>query len=271
MQKSRDRLDPLNEHTEMLVVMAASSGSVMDHIGWDADWRIWEIEDVTLRGGRGDDTLFGGGGNDQLFGHGGNDLLIGSFGNETLRGGRGDDTLFGGAGDDGLFGGPGADLFVFGGSLGSASLYGTGGPQGNDTIAGYDPSEDVLKFEDFAEVRYDADGAGRMLIKLYDTVLVLSTATLSPAIELVEVGSVLLLGADGQRVDALGEIVLGPGVGLRRGFNDPRDSIFDPWLPPCSPYPGDGPIPFDPGFGDGCDPRPPGEDTPPLILDDPLI
>jgi hypothetical protein len=72
--------------------------------------------DVTLQGGAGDDHLWSANGAD------------------TLEGGDGNDTLFGGSGNDTLQGDAGADIYQF-----TAS-------SGNDTIKGYDASEDKLVF-----------------------------------------------------------------------------------------------------------------------------
>ena len=72
--------------------------------------------DATLQGGAGDDHLWSANGAD------------------TLEGGDGADTLFGGSGDDILQGDAGADIYQF-----TAS-------SGNDTIKGYDASEDTLVF-----------------------------------------------------------------------------------------------------------------------------
>ncbi len=67
-------------------------------------------------GGAGDDWLMGWGGNDQLYGEKGNDLLDGGAGADQIDGGDGNDTLYGNTGDDSIDGGNGTDTAVFSGA-----------------------------------------------------------------------------------------------------------------------------------------------------------
>ena len=85
--------------------------------------------DDTLYGGTGDDTLEGGRGNDRLDGGPGNDTLDDFSGDDNLQGGPGNDRLNDGSGDDNLQGGPGNDKLFD--SAGDDNLQ--GGP-GNDTL-----------------------------------------------------------------------------------------------------------------------------------------
>lgn len=57
-------------------------------------------DDDELYGGDGDDVVGSEGGNDQVHGDAGNDSVFGGAGNDTLWGGIGDDTVEGGAGSD---------------------------------------------------------------------------------------------------------------------------------------------------------------------------
>ena len=79
-----------------------------------------ESDQLTARGGSGNDnitgsnwndTLRGDGGNDLLFGGKGNDRLLGGAGNDYLEGGEGNDVLLGGKGSNTYWGGAGADQF----------------------------------------------------------------------------------------------------------------------------------------------------------------
>ncbi len=95
-------------------------------------------DDLTLKGGRGDDTLKGGDGDDTLDGGRGDDTLEGGDGDDTLDGGWGDDTLNGGDGDDTLDGGRGDDTLNGGdGDDSLSSSHGDNtmvGGKGNDTM-----------------------------------------------------------------------------------------------------------------------------------------
>ncbi len=86
-----------------------------------------------LKAGGGNDHADGGRGNDFLQGGKGRDLLRGSDGIDRLLGGKGDDLLIGGNGGDTLIGGKGRDMFVFGNVN-----------EGQDAIADFNPSEDVI-------------------------------------------------------------------------------------------------------------------------------
>ncbi|MBR4674191.1 MAG: AIDA repeat-containing protein [Victivallales bacterium] len=68
---------------------------------------------MTVRGGLGDDIIWANNGNNNLFGDAGNDRIVGASGN---------DLIVGGAGNDSLHGGGGNDIFVFGGDWGHDSV-----------------------------------------------------------------------------------------------------------------------------------------------------
>ena len=79
-------------------------------------------DDLTVRGGAGNDTLWtdrgndvieGGDGNDAIHAGEGNDTLYGGAGNDRLEGGLGNDTFYAGDGNDVMYGGANDDLFIF--------------------------------------------------------------------------------------------------------------------------------------------------------------
>ncbi|MDH4475499.1 MAG: hypothetical protein QE274_03415 [Verrucomicrobiaceae bacterium] len=80
-------------------------------------------------------------------GSSGRRIIRGGFGDDLLTGGAGDDILSGGGGDDHLIGGGGVDSFVFG----AVDL-------GRDTIADFDPAEDVI---DVSALFWGAQGDAR--------------------------------------------------------------------------------------------------------------
>ena len=57
-------------------------------------------DNLTVRGGGGNDTIWANHGENHLFGDDGNDRIIGAAGNDWIAGGSGDDSLHGGGGDD---------------------------------------------------------------------------------------------------------------------------------------------------------------------------
>ena len=97
-----------------------------------------ESEDITIRGGPGDDRIKSHTGDDNLYGGPGNDRISTNGGNNKLYGGEGDDILWGDAGDGNLYGGTGDDHL--GGNAGDDNLQ--GGP-GNDTLYA-DPGTNIL-------------------------------------------------------------------------------------------------------------------------------
>ena len=125
--------------------------------------------DDVIYGNEGSDRLFGGSGEDILVGGSGRDRLIGGLGDDALEGGDGKDLLKGGAGNDGLDGGAGNDTLRGGkgndiletGQVGprendgNDKMFGGSGSDsffvrrlfGEDTIADFDPSEDMLHFQ----------------------------------------------------------------------------------------------------------------------------
>ena len=75
------------------------------------------LDNLVLRGGRGNDHLTGGDGNDQLNGARGNDVLVGHSGNDVIEGGRGQDIVIAGQGNDTINGNSGRDYLLFDGSM----------------------------------------------------------------------------------------------------------------------------------------------------------
>jgi len=100
--------------------------------------QIWGADgDDTIDGGVGADLVSGGRGSDSIAGGAARDTLFGAAGNDTLDGGAGSDWLSGDAGDDLLLlGGGGSDTVVF------SEDY------GNDTVEGWDPSNDFIHIRD---------------------------------------------------------------------------------------------------------------------------
>jgi len=131
--------------------------SVNDYL--QSKWRsavIWnfstELKSVTLSAGTEE----------------GRRIVRGGFGNDHLSGGPGDDILSGGGGDDRLVGGGGADTFVFGAV-----------DQGRDTIADFDPAQDVI---DVSALFWGAQGDARDHISVR---LETSTSTPTPTLDSV--------------------------------------------------------------------------------------
>ena len=94
-----------------------------------------ESEDITIKGGPGDDRIVSNTGNDNLYGGPGNDRISTKGGNNKLYGGPGDDTLYGGPGDDIIIIGPG---------------------DGDDIIYDFDPDKDKIDLTafDFTEEEF---------------------------------------------------------------------------------------------------------------------
>lgn len=115
---------------------AGDQGTNDSLLGGEGDDKIFSgAGNDNVDAGTGDDTVFGGSGNDNIAGATGNDLIFNGGGEDTVHGGCGDDTIWGGAGDDLLTGGAGKDFFVF------------GKRNGVDTIADFDPLEDLLNLQ----------------------------------------------------------------------------------------------------------------------------
>jgi Ca2+-binding RTX toxin-like protein len=154
--------------------------------GRGPDFLYGDAGDDTLNGEDHNDFLFGGAGDDALNGGSGADLLVDDSGADLLDGGSGDDilitdasvltgydgapldslgdTLIGGEGDDVLFAGAGDDLVQGGAgddwlSSGSGSdtlAFRVGLDDGDDTVADFDGSMDILSFTDV----FDTGAAG---------------------------------------------------------------------------------------------------------------
>jgi Ca2+-binding RTX toxin-like protein len=114
---------PLERDIELLRVSGGGGDDVIRASG------TFNVNQVQLYGGQGDDLLEGSTGDDMLLGGAGNDTLLGHAGRDELHGGADDDTLDGGAGSDALYGEAGNDTLS--GGEGSDVSY---GGAGNDTI-----------------------------------------------------------------------------------------------------------------------------------------
>lgn len=152
-------------------------------LGDGADQFYGAQGDDAAIGGLGNDVLHGQLGNDTLKGTEGADRLAGGLGDDLLEGGAGADTLAGGIGSDTLTGGTGADRFRF---AAPEQFYDhiTDFTHGQDKLVFYsgflglpwdaqpsDPGFLALNgpdaahgqfvfFEDWSELRWDADGTG---------------------------------------------------------------------------------------------------------------
>jgi len=74
----------------------------------------YQVGDITIYGGLGNDVLWSSAGDDVLYGESGNDSLFGGGGDDTLDGGAGDDYISGSSGNDLLLGGAGNDILLGG-------------------------------------------------------------------------------------------------------------------------------------------------------------
>lgn len=145
-----------NEHGELIQNRSAFQFSLPEDVN-DRD-----IEKLQVSGIGGDDTIVaignfnvnqlrldGGDGNDTLTGSESDDLLLGGLGNDTLNGEGGEDELHGGDGNDTLHGGNDSDALY--GDDGNDWIYGDAdvdvsrGGNGDDTIeAGADNYGDII-------------------------------------------------------------------------------------------------------------------------------
>jgi VCBS repeat-containing protein len=153
-------------------VLEGGRGS--DFLYGDAGNDVLNGEDHTdcLFGAGGDDVLNGGAGADLLVDESGSDLLDGGTGDDILItdvsvlagydgapldtlgdiliGGAGDDVVFAGAGDDTLEGGTGDDWLAGGGGS-DTMVFGVGIDDGDDIVADFDGSMDILSFTDVVD------------------------------------------------------------------------------------------------------------------------
>ena len=118
------------------------------------------MNNMTMRGGSGDDALsgssgtdkiYGDEGNDDLNGNGGYDLLFGGAGDDRLTGDYGNDTLDGGLGNDRLDGGYGDDTYIFGVGYGKETIYDYSGQNKIKFLEGIRPSDLTV----YASGQYD--------------------------------------------------------------------------------------------------------------------
>lgn len=124
---------PVETTYKELLVLDLPAGSAINLN--NVDFVFLSGDDLTVRGGAGDNILFagdgrqnivlgvgddelhGGAGDDYIGSLEGNDTLYGEGGNDTISGGADNDLLYGGSGDDLLDGGSGVDTAVFDGNI----------------------------------------------------------------------------------------------------------------------------------------------------------
>lgn len=114
--------------------------TIMGGAGADRIYAGKEGEEL-IEAGDGDDLAFGSTENDIVRGNGGADELYGGSGDDTVSGDAGADTLYGGTGADKITGGTGDDL-LYPGAGADTLVFASG--HGNDTVSGFDLSEDSL-------------------------------------------------------------------------------------------------------------------------------
>lgn len=127
----------------------------------------FNVNQVQLDGGDGNDLIVGSSGNDLLFGRAGNDTLQGLGGRDEIYGGDGDDTLQGGLGSDALYGEAGQDTLL--GDEDSDALFGGAGDDTLDAGVGVfgdvmhgDDGNDTLRGGDGLDILFGDDGADRL-------------------------------------------------------------------------------------------------------------
>ena len=106
----------------------------------------FDMIDLHIVGGEGDDTIYGGEGADYIDSGDGADIIDGGAGYDEIRGGAGDDTLYGGDGLDRLIGGDGDDIldggagtdFLDGGAGADIFVLNTDDLLGRDILVGFD-------------------------------------------------------------------------------------------------------------------------------------
>ena len=109
----------------------------------------FDMIDLHIVGGEGDDTIYGGEGADYIDSGAGADIIDGGAGYDEIRGGAGDDTLYGGDGLDRLIGGDGDDIldggagtdFLDGGAGADIFVLNTDDLLGRDILLAFTPSE----------------------------------------------------------------------------------------------------------------------------------
>ena len=106
----------------------------------------FDMIDLHIVGGEGDDTIYGGEGADYIDSGAGADIIDGGAGYDEIRGGAGDDTLYGGDGLDRLIGGDGDDIldggagtdFLDGGAGADIFVLNTDDLLGRDILVNFD-------------------------------------------------------------------------------------------------------------------------------------
>lgn len=120
----------------------------------DSGQNFFIVEDsrnTIIATGSGNDSIIGGGGQDHItvgdsgivYGGAGNDTIIGGTGSSILSGADGNDSIIAGSGDSTIIGGTGNDTLVAGAGK-DIFIYSPG--DGNDTIIGFDATQDTLGF-----------------------------------------------------------------------------------------------------------------------------
>ncbi len=146
----------------------------------------------SIYAGSGSDTVLGGSSSDTISANG-TAIINGGAGSDTIVGGTGFSTLGGGAGDDWIVAGSGGSLII--GETGNDSLVAGAGKDvfifrpgdGNDTISGFDPSQDTIGF---STTNY---GSGTL-----DLVSLMSNAKVSG-------GNTILTLPDGSTITVVGQ------------------------------------------------------------------
>lgn len=145
--------DPADRDIELLRVSGLGGDDVIRAVGTfnvnqlvidggaGNDWIEGSAGTDLIFGGTGSDTIFGGAGGDELHGGGEADELHGGDGNDAVYGEAGDDTLDGGQGVDVLHGGADSDLLMAGPGILGDIMFGdddSGASAGDDTLIGGD-------------------------------------------------------------------------------------------------------------------------------------
>lgn len=102
-----------NDDARISQIDEIRAGAGDDIIDMTSQKFAYSGDEMTIRGGLGNDTIWANNGNNTLFGDGGNDRIVG---------GSDDDYIIGGIGDDSMHGGGGDDIFSFGGNFGTDTV-----------------------------------------------------------------------------------------------------------------------------------------------------
>ena len=105
-----DSLGNANRITLIDEILAGSGDDIIDM----TSTRWQHANNMTYKGGAGDDVIWSG--------NGSSNILYGDSGNDRLVGGSQNDHLIGGSGNDSMHGGGGSDIFCFGGNWGNDTV-----------------------------------------------------------------------------------------------------------------------------------------------------